>query len=185
VPVINAIDDFRRYDHITKIRGIVNGSTNFILTMMATEGVTFARALEEAQRRGFAEADPTFDISGQDAAQKLSVLCYHSFGECVHPADVDVSGIERVSLVDIHEASEEGEVIKLIAEAEVHLGKVRAKVSAQRIPKTHLFANTNNEFNALEITTVFAGQQILYGKGAGSYPTASAVMSDLITCITV
>lgn len=183
VPVIKALDEFRSYDEVTKIRGIVNGSTNFILTMMASEGVTFARALEEAQRRGFAEADPTFDISGQDAAQKLSVLCYHAFGEHIHPELIDVTGIERISLIDIHDASDKGEVIKLIAEAEVVLGKVHARVTPQRIPKTHLFSNTNDEYNALEITTVFAGTQILYGKGAGSYPTASAVMNDIISIV--
>ncbi len=183
VPVIHAIDEFRSSDEITKIRGIVNGSTNFILTMMASEGVTFARALEEAQRRGFAEADPTFDISGQDASQKLSVLCYHAFGEHIHPELIDVTGIERISLIDIHDATDKGEVIKLIAEAEVVLGKVHARVGPQRIPKTHLFSNTNDEYNALEITTVFAGTQILYGKGAGSYPTASAVMNDIISIV--
>lgn len=183
VPVIKALDEFRSYDNVTKIRGIVNGSTNFILTMMATQGVTFARALEEAQRRGFAEADPTFDISGQDAAQKLSVLCYHAFGEHIHPKYIDVSGIERISLIDIHEAADNGEVVKLIAQAEVLLGKVHASVSPQRIPKTHLFSNTNGEFNALEITATYAGPQILYGKGAGSFPTASAVISDIISVV--
>ncbi|HEY6172340.1 MAG TPA: homoserine dehydrogenase [Candidatus Kapabacteria bacterium] len=183
VPVINALDEFRSYDEVTKIRGIVNGSTNFILTMMASEGVTFARALEEAQRRGFAEADPTFDISGADAAQKLSVLCYHAFGDHTHPKNIDVSGIERISLIDIHEAADNLEVIKLIAEAEVVLGKVHARVSLQRIPKTHLFSNTNDEYNALEITTTYAGTQILYGKGAGSFPTASAVINDIINVI--
>jgi homoserine dehydrogenase len=183
VPVIKALDEFRSYDEVTKIRGIVNGSTNFILTMMANEGVTFARALEEAQRRGFAEADPTFDISGQDAGQKLSVLCYHAFGEHIHPKHIEVSGIERISLIDIHEAADNGEVIKLIAEAEVTLGKVHARVSPQRISKTHLFSNTNDEFNALEITTKYADAQILYGKGAGSFPTASAVVSDIISVV--
>lgn len=183
VPVIKALDEFRLYDEVTKIRGIVNGSTNFILTMMANEGVTFARALEEAQRRGFAEADPTFDISGHDAAQKLSVLCYHAFGEHIHPKYIEVSGIERISLIDIHEAADSGEVIKLIAEAEVILGKVHARVSPQRIAKTHLFSNTNDEFNAFEMTTKYAGAQILYGKGAGSFPTASAIVSDIISVV--
>lgn len=183
VPVIKALDEFRSYDEVTKIRGIVNGSTNFILTMMANEGVTFARALEEAQRRGFAEADPTFDISGADAAQKLSVLCYHAFGEYIHPKNIDISGIERISLIDIHDATDNGEVIKLIAEAEILFGKVHAKVSPQRIANTHVFSTTNDEFNALEINTIYAGTQILYGKGAGSYPTASAVVNDLISVV--
>lgn len=183
VPVISAIDTFRSYDRVTNIRGIVNGSTNFILTMMADKGVTFARALEEAQRRGFAEADPTFDISGQDAAQKLSVLCFHAFGEYIDPQQIDRVGIERISLTDIHDAAEKEEVIKLIAEAELVMGKVQAKVSPKRIPKSHVFANTNDEFNALEITTEFAGRQILYGKGAGSFPTASAVVNDLISLL--
>jgi len=183
VPVIKALDEFRSYDEVSKIRGIVNGSTNFILTMMANEGVTFARALEEAQRRGFAEADPTFDSAGQDAAQKLSVLCYHAFGEHLHPKSIDISGIERISLIDIHDAADNGEVIKLIAEAEILLGKVHAKVSPQRIPKTHLFSNTNDEFNALEITTLYAGTQILYGKGAGGYHTASAILCDVISFV--
>lgn len=181
VPVLRAIDELRIGDEITRIRGIVNGSTNFILTMMSEQGVSYDEAIVEARNRGFLEADPTLDVSGQDAAQKLSVLTYHAFGKHLKPDAIEREGIEAITTQTIEEAKLEGKVIKLIAEASLDAnGNVLARVAPQAIDRTHLFAHTRDEFNALEISTLHAGPQLLYGKGAGSLPTASAVISDLI-----
>jgi homoserine dehydrogenase len=180
VPVLRAIDELRTHDTIRSIRGIVNGSTNFILTLMTKEGVRFEDALREAQLLGFAEADPSLDVSGADAAQKLSVLIYHAFGEHLKPEHIDVSGIEDISEREIHDAKVGDSVVKLIASAERgEQGEIIASVKPTEVAKSHLFAHTSDEFNALEIQAVNAGPQLLYGKGAGSLPTASAVISDL------
>lgn len=180
VPVLRAIDELRTHDTIRSICGIVNGSTNFILTLMTKAGVTFDHALKEAQRLGFAEADPALDISGADASQKLSVLIYHAFSEYVSPERIDITGIEHITEKEIEEARVENSVLKLIASAErSDAGNILAAVKPRRIPRSHLFAHTSDEFNAIEIEAVNAGPQLLYGKGAGSLPTASAVANDL------
>jgi homoserine dehydrogenase len=185
VPVLAALDELRTRDTIQKISGIVNGSTNFILTMMSDEGVSLEAAMTEARARGFLEADPSLDVSGADAAQKLSVLTYHAFGEHVRPHEIDTTGIEQITIEDIRTARESGEAIKLIASAARNLvsGKIEAAVRPQRIPLSHVFAHTRDEFNALEIQALHAGPQVLYGKGAGSLPTASAVVSDLVSLL--
>jgi homoserine dehydrogenase len=182
VPVLRAIDELRIGDEITQVKGIVNGSTNFILTMMSEQGVSYEDACKEARVRGFLEADPSLDVSGQDAAQKLSVLTYHAFGKHLKPDQIEREGIEQITIRDSESARAENQVIKLIAEARLdeETGNVIAKVSPQRIDRAHLFAHTRDEFNALEVSTLHAGPQLLYGKGAGSLPTASAVISDLI-----
>jgi homoserine dehydrogenase len=185
VPVLAALDELRTRDTIQKISGIVNGSTNFILTMMSEEGVSLEAAMTEARARGFLEADPSLDLSGADAAQKLSVLTYHAFNEHVRPHEIDTTGIEQITAEDIRAARESGFAIKLIASAERNpdSGKVEAAVRPQRIPLSHVFAHTRDEFNALEIQALHAGPQVLYGKGAGSLPTASAVVSDLVSLL--
>jgi homoserine dehydrogenase len=180
VPVLNALDNHRTGDSVEAIRGIVNGSTNFILSSMALSEISYEEALVIAREKGFLEADPTLDVSGQDAAQKLSVLIYHAFGKHVTPTDIETIGIEAITAERIAAEQREGKVIKLIAEASVSNGVLSAKVSPQAISKDHLFAATRDEFNALEIKATHAGPQILYGKGAGSFPTASAVISDVV-----
>ncbi len=192
VPVLEALDELRSRDTIRTISGIVNGSTNFILTMMSDsltqrEGTiaSFDDAVAEARRRGFLEADASLDLSGADAAQKLSVLTHHAFGEHVRPNDILTEGIEQISSNDIRAALEDSHTIKLIATAsrDPLSGKAKAAVRPQRVPLTHLFAHTRDEFNALEIEAQHAGPQVLYGKGAGSLPTASAVISDLVALL--
>jgi homoserine dehydrogenase len=180
VPVLNRLDELKVSDTITKITGIVNGSTNFILTMMSEEGVSYEAAVAEARMRGFLEADPTLDVSGADAAQKLSVLVYHAFGEHLPPYEIETDGIESVTTESFVKAKAIGKTIKLLATAERNGEKIIARVRPTLVPLTHLFAHTRDEFNALEIETKHAGPQVLYGKGAGSLPTASAVVSDLI-----
>jgi homoserine dehydrogenase len=181
VPVLRALDELKIGDTITAVRGIVNGSTNFILTMMSENGANYNEACLEARRLGFLEADPTLDVSGADAAQKLSVLTYHAFGEHVTLDKIATTGIEGVATADFAAARSRGNTIKLLAEARrTSGGAIDGSISPQEIPLTHLFAHTRDEFNALEISTAHAGPQVLYGKGAGSLPTASAVISDLI-----
>jgi homoserine dehydrogenase len=198
VPVLAALDELRTRDTIQKISGIVNGSTNFILTMMGDsltslppfEGggqgvVDLADAIAEARTRGFLEADASLDLSGADAAQKLSVLTYHAFGEHVRPHEINTTGIEQITTHDIRNARESGFAIKLIASAARNpaSGKIEAVVRPEQVPASHVFAHTRDEFNALEIQTLHAGPQVLYGKGAGSLPTASAVVSDLVSLL--
>ncbi|HZK75527.1 MAG TPA: homoserine dehydrogenase [Candidatus Kapabacteria bacterium] len=191
VPVLQALDELRTRDTIRKISGIVNGSTNFILTMMSdsftsgTAATSFEEAVAEARRRGFLEADASLDLSGADAAQKLSVLTYHAFGKHIRPHKIVTKGIERITSDEIRSALSGGETVKLIASASQNpkTGKVEATVRPRRVPLTHLFAHTRDEFNALEIETQHAGPQVLYGKGAGSLPTASAVTSDLVSLL--
>ncbi len=190
VPVLSALNELRTRDVIRKIRGIVNGSTNFILTMMSDSiahgsSTSFEEAAAEARRRGFLEADASLDLSGADAAQKLSVLTYHAFGEHVLPYEIETHGIEHVTSENIRSAHADGETIKLLASAsrDSESGNIVASVRPERVPLTHLFAHTRDEFNALEIETQHAGPQVLYGKGAGSLPTASAVTSDLVSLL--
>ena len=182
VPVLHALDELKVGDIITRITGIVNGSTNFILTMMNERHASYEESIAEARRLGFLEADPTLDVSGADAAQKLSVLCYHAFGVHVPPYEIATKGIEHIVSDDFVRANAAGKTIKLLANAthDATTGVVRAEVRPELVPLTHLFAHTRNEFNALEIETAHAGPQVLYGKGAGSLATASAVVSDLI-----
>lgn len=180
VPVLRALDDHRTGDRVEAIRGIVNGSTNFILSSMTASGISYEQALILAREKGFLEADPTLDVSGQDAAQKLSVLIYHAFGVHITPNKIDTTGIESITAERIAEELRNGKVIKLIAEASGEDGVLDARVSPQAIAREHLFAATRDEFNALEIKARHAGPQILYGKGAGSFPTASAVVSDVV-----
>ncbi|MFI5263279.1 MAG: homoserine dehydrogenase [Candidatus Kapaibacterium sp.] len=181
VPVLKALDDLRIGDRIKSIQGIVNGSTNFILTSMTNYGLTYDQALAEARIKGFLEADPTLDVSGQDAAQKLSVLIYHAFGKHVAPDKISTVGIENITAENVASESRDGKVIKLIAGASVdESGNVIANVQPKSLPGSHVFATTSDEFNALEIIARHAGPQILHGKGAGSFPTASAVISDVV-----
>jgi len=181
VPVLRALDDLRIGDQVESIQGIVNGSTNFILTSMTNYGLSYDEALAEARIKGFLEADPTLDISGQDAAQKLSVLVYHAFGKHITPNEIETTGIENISAEDIIRESKNSNVIKLIAGASIDKsGKIIASVKPKFLPRTHLFATTSDEFNALEIIARHAGPQILHGKGAGSFPTASSVISDVV-----
>ena len=181
VPVLRALDDLRIGDEVESIQGIVNGSTNFILTSMTNYGFTYDQALIEARIKGFLEADPTLDVSGQDAAQKLSVLVYHAFGKHITPNDIVTTGIENITAEDIQRESKNGNVIKLIASASPdESGEIIASVKPKALPRSHVFATTSDEFNALEIIARHAGPQILHGKGAGSFPTASSVISDVV-----
>jgi homoserine dehydrogenase len=180
-PVIQAINDGLAANNITSIYGIVNGTTNFILQKMTEEKKTFKEALLMAQKRGLAEADPTLDINGMDAAHKLAILASLAFSKRVRVEDIYVEGIERITYQDIEFAKEEfGRVVKLFAIAEVEGEELEVRVHPTLIPEDHLLAKVDGEYNGVLVTGDFVGTTMYYGLGAGQKPTASAVISDLI-----
>ena len=181
IPVIQAINDGLAANNITSIYGIVNGTTNFILQKMTEEKKSFKEALQMAQKKGLAEADPTLDINGMDAAHKLAILASLAFSKRVKVEDIYVEGIDRITLQDIEFAKEEfGRVVKLFAIAEVEGDELEVRVHPTLIPEEHLLAKVDGEYNGVLVTGDFVGSTMYYGLGAGNKPTASAVMSDLI-----
>jgi homoserine dehydrogenase len=181
VPVIQSINDGLAPNNITSIYGIVNGTTNFILQKMTEEKKSFKEAIQMAQKKGLAEADPTLDINGMDAAHKLSILASLAFSKRVKVEDIYVEGIERITVQDIEFAREEfGLVVKLFAIAEVEGDELEVRVHPTLIPEEHLLAKVDGEYNGVLVKGDFIGTTMFYGLGAGQKPTASGVMSDLI-----
>jgi homoserine dehydrogenase len=181
VPVIQSINDGLAPNNITAIYGIVNGTSNFILQKMTEEKKTFKEAIQMAQKKGLAEADPTLDINGMDAAHKLSILASLAFSKRVKVEDIYVEGIERITAQDIELAREEfGLVVKLFAIAEVEGDELEVRVHPTLIPQDHLLAKVDGEYNGVLVKGDFIGTTMYYGLGAGQRPTASGVMSDLI-----
>ncbi len=160
--------------------GIVNGTTNYILTKMTDEELAFEPVLKEAQELGFAEADPTSDVDGLDAARKMVLLANLAFKMEIGLDDVEVSGIRTISQEDITFATSLGYTIKLIGIASIHNGKVEVSVEPTLLPKEHPLALVKNEFNAVYVYGEAVGETMFYGPGAGSLPTATAVVSDLM-----
>src|SRR5207302_6513742 len=180
VPVIQPLRESLAANRFHEVVGILNGTTNYILTKMAVEGWELGRALEDAQRLGFAEADPAADIEGDDAAAKLAILTTIAFGTEVHLDEVYREGIRRVSAQDIRFAEELGFVIKLLAIAREHGGKIEARVHPALLPRSHPLAAIGNELNAVFVRGDAVGEVMFVGRGAGGGPTASAVVADLI-----
>ncbi|MDI6788947.1 MAG: homoserine dehydrogenase, partial [Planctomycetota bacterium] len=181
IPIIRAIEHGLLANHITLLMGILNGTTNYILTRMSEEGLPFPSALKEAQKYGFAEPDPRMDINGSDTAHKLAILTNLSFGISVKPDDIYTEGITAVSPEDVKNAQEFGYVIKLLAIArEVERNQIELKVHPTMIPKIHPLSSVRNEFNALYLRGSAVGEMMFYGRGAGPMPTASALLSDII-----
>lgn len=180
-PVIQAINDGLAANNITSIYGILNGTSNFILQKMTEEKKTFKEAIQMAQKKGLAEADPTLDINGMDAAHKLSILASLAFSKRVKVEDIYVEGIEKITAQDIEFAREEfGRVVKLFAIAELEGDELEVRVHPTLIPEDHLLAKVDGEYNGVLVTGDFVGTTMYYGLGAGQRPTASGVMSDLI-----
>ena len=180
IPVIRNLEEYYDNDLLQGIQGIVNGSTNYILTKVSQEGVTFDEALEAAQDAGFAECDPSLDVNGTDAANKLSILLAHAYGIVSSPEDLVYTGIQALHPADAVVAKEKRWEIKLVAGArKLPSGKVAAWVLPQFVPSGHLLHTVRNEYNGVVIESGFAEQQFFYGKGAGGIATASAVLSDL------
>jgi homoserine dehydrogenase len=182
IPCIQAINDGLAANRIENLLAIVNGTTNYILTKMDEEGKSFKEALAEAQKKGYAEADPSFDLDGYDAAHKLAILASIAFDQRVCVEDIQVQGIREISRKDIEDAREElGCVIKLLAVAKAHGDDgLELRVAPTLIPKDHPLASVDDVYNAIFVTGDAVGNVMLYGRGAGKLPTASAVISDII-----
>ncbi|MDO4793289.1 MAG: homoserine dehydrogenase [Filifactor alocis] len=179
VPVLRTIRDSMSSDKIEEIRGIVNGTTNYILSKMTEEGADFGEVLEEARCSGYLEADPRADIDGHDAARKIAILATVAFGSLVGSHQVYTEGIADITQRDIEIAEKLGKKIKLIACARDREG-IRVSVYPCMVDKGSFFAKTEGSFNAISLFSDTFGETILYGKGAGKLPTASAVMADII-----
>ncbi|MCK5525872.1 MAG: homoserine dehydrogenase [Candidatus Latescibacteria bacterium] len=180
IPILRVLRQGLFTDRIASLYGILNGTTNYILTKMAEESGRFEEVLRQAQDAGFAEADPTMDVSGKDAAQKLAILLRIGFGASITPGAMFVEGIERIGRQDIEDAEELGYAIKLLAIAKRTDRGIEARVHPAMIPKGALLASIRDEFNAVELVGDWVGPQVFYGRGAGERPTANAVVSDLV-----
>ncbi|HXT79366.1 MAG TPA: homoserine dehydrogenase [Acetobacteraceae bacterium] len=180
IPVIKALREGLAANQITRVAGILNGTCNYILTQMRERGREFAEVLADAQKLGYAEADPSFDIDGIDAAHKLAILAALAFGRPVSFESVYVEGIRRVSSVDIAFASELGYRIKLLGIARRTDGGIETRVHPCMVPQSAPIARVDGVFNAVVAEGDFVGRVMLEGRGAGAGPTASAVVADLI-----
>jgi len=178
-PAINLALESLAGAEISKVEGIVNGTTNFILTKME-EGLTFEEALKEAQRLGYAEADPTADIEGWDAAVKAVIIANVIMGASITLNDVEREGISRISREDVANALKEGKKIKLLAEVVKEDGRVRASVKPTKIPLTHPLAGVSGPINALTLHTDTLGRVTIIGPGAGRVETGQAILSDVL-----
>jgi len=181
IPVIKALREGFVVNQIENIYGIINGTSNYILSQMARNGINFKNALKKAQNKGYAEQDPGFDISGVDSAHKLTILARMCFSSEISLSDVYVEGIEDIELSDIHYAAELGFSIKLLAIAKKSGNKLQIRVHPTLLPKDHLLANVHGVYNAIFINADLVGESLFYGRGAGQQPTASAVMSDVVS----
>ena len=189
IPILRPLRESLAGDRVTRVLGIVNGTTNFILDKMATSGAGFAEALEEAQELGYAEADPTADIEGFDAAAKAAILASLAFHSRITASDVHREGIADVTAADVQSARAMGCVVKLLAICELRTGlegvdggeAVAVRVHPAMIPLSHPLASVRGAYNAVFVESDAAGQLMFYGPGAGGAPTASAVLGDLVT----
>jgi len=182
IPLIRPLRESLAGERITRVMGIVNGTTNYILTRMAEQGAAYAEALAEAQEMGYAERDPTADVEGLDAGAKAAILASIAFGQSVVASDVHCEGITAVTADDIAFAGRLGLVVKLLAIAEQDEpgGPVAVRVHPAMVPRTHPLASVRDSFNAVFVEGASAGELMLYGRGAGGLPTASAVLGDVL-----
>jgi homoserine dehydrogenase len=180
IPILNALTTALLANEYEEIMGILNGTTNYILTKMAGENLTYETALKEAQAKGFAEADPTADVEGEDVANKLSILMSLVFGKRVLPGDIPTSGITKITKDDIEAAKADGCVIKLLASAFKRGDGIDCFIQPTLLNKDHPLASVDNEFNAIFVKGNAVHDLMFYGKGAGPLPTGSAVVGDAI-----
>ncbi|MCD4526185.1 homoserine dehydrogenase [Nocardioides sp. cx-173] len=181
IPILRPLRESLAGDRVTRVLGIVNGTTNFILDKMDSSGAGFAEALEEAQELGYAEADPTADVEGFDAAAKAAILASLAFHSRVTASDVHREGISEVTAADVQSAREMNSVVKLLAICELRDEAVAVRVHPAMIPRSHPLASVREAYNAVFVESDAAGQLMFYGPGAGGSPTASAVLGDLVT----
>jgi len=180
IPVIKAIREGLTANRIEWVAGIINGTTNYILSEMRSRGLTFSQALAQAQQLGYAEADPTSDVEGIDAAQKLTLLASMAFGIPVQLHRAYVEGITQISDVDIRQAEQMGYRIKLLGITRRRSDGIELRVHPTLVPLTSMLANVEDAMNAVLVSGDAVGQTLYYGKGAGEEPTASAVVADLV-----
>ena len=183
IPIINGINESLTANKVEQLYGIVNGTTNYILSKMETEGLSFKAALDEATEKGYAEADPTSDIEGFDAQYKLAILSSLAFGTKIDVENVYREGITNIKSIDMDYAKEFKMVIKLLAIVKDVNGKLELRVHPTMIPKNHPLANVYDSFNAIFIKGNAVGDLMFYGRGAGDLPTGSAVVSDLVSIL--
>ncbi len=181
IPLVRPLKESLTGERLTRVIGIVNGTTNYILTRMSEGGMSFADALREAQRLGYAEADPTADVDGHDAAAKCAILASIAFNARVVAGDVYREGIATVTTEDIEFARRLGYVVKLLAIAELHEERIAARVHPAMIPSDHPLAAVREAFNGVFVEGPNVGELMFYGRGAGGEPTATAVVGDLVT----
>ncbi len=179
IPILRNLEEYYDNDLITSIEGIFNGSTNYILTKVFNEKKSYLEALKAAQDLGFAESDPSLDVKGYDPKFKLAIAIAHTFGVFVRPENIINVGIQNISAIDLRYARENNLTIKLVARAYKLNGNIYGFVAPQFIPTDHMLASVQNEYNAVLVEGAFAEKQVFIGKGAGSYPTGSAVLSDI------
>jgi homoserine dehydrogenase len=180
IPLIRPLKRCLAANRVISLMGIINGTTNYILTKMSREGREFGEALAEARQLGFAEADPSSDLEGRDAAYKLCILASLAFSSQVDMADIHTEGISEIKLRDIRYAAELGYAVKLLAMAEEVEQGLKLRVNPVLIPLNHPLAAVSNEFNGIFIEGDAVGEVMFYGRGAGSLPTASAVCADIM-----
>jgi homoserine dehydrogenase len=183
IPLMRPLRESLAGDRIRRVMGIVNGTTNYILTQMTEEGSSFEAALAEAQRLGYAEADPTADVDGFDAAAKAAIIATIAFGAHVDVDDVYTEGIRGITADDIESAATLGYVVKLLAVAEESEGGISVRVHPAMVPVHHPLASVRGSFNAVFIEGEAVGELMLSGRGAGGGPTASAVLGDLVDAV--
>ena len=183
IPVLRPMAQCLTANEITEVTGILNGTTNFILTKMISENMSFADALSLAQELGYAEKDPTADIEGHDTCRKICILASLGFGKHVYPEQVKTEGITNISLSDVDYAAEFNYVIKLVGRTrKLEDGTITANVYPALINKNNMLAGVSDVFNAIMVRGDAVGDVMFYGRGAGKFPTASAVVGDVIDC---
>ncbi len=180
IPVIRALTEGLAGNTIESIYGIINGTSNYILSRMTREGHSFEAVLKDAQQAGYAEADPTFDVAGIDSAHKLAILVSLAYGTPVNFKDIYTEGITHITATDIAYAKEFGFTIKLLGIAKLADGEVEARVHPTMLPSSSPIARVEGVYNAIQLVGDAVGDVVLYGRGAGSMPTGSAVVSDVI-----
>jgi homoserine dehydrogenase len=180
IPIIKTIKESFTGDDVISISGIMNGTSNYILSSMQNKGLTFLEALKLAQKKGYAEADPTLDINGHDAGHKLLILINLAFGSNIEMKQLPIQGIEQISKEDIDFAQEIDCNIKLICYAQRNNGNIYATVTPMMVKKSNLLAQINGATNAVRITNRYSGEHVLIGKGAGSLETASSIVADIV-----
>jgi homoserine dehydrogenase len=180
IPIIQVLQEGLVGNHIRSIHGIINGTCNYILTRMSQAGLSYADALQEAQEKGFAEADPYLDVSGWDAAHKAIILASLSYGFWIHPDKICVEGVDRVSITDFRFAERLGYTIKLLSVIRAdESGLVEVRTQPTLVPLSHVLASVSGSFNAVLVNGDIVGETLFYGRGAGQDPTSSSVISDL------